>query len=590
MNRNLVKKVISEGGNITPLLIPSSETNGTGLMNPSIYDDNGNLILNLRHVNYTLYHCEGQQLFNNRWGPLAYLNPENDIHLRTNNFLCNLNSDLSIKDFCRVDTSKLDVEPIWEFVGLEDARVVRWDNKLYLIGVRRDTTTNGVGRMELSEISIENNIVKEISRIRIEPPNNPNSYCEKNWMPILDMPFHFVKWTNPTEVVKVDLTNKTSQTIHLSLDVISNIPDLRGSSQVINYKDYRMCVVHDVALWKNKLQQKDAKYLHRFVIWDKDWNIVKISEPFSFMDGEIEFCCGMTLYKNDLLITFGFQDNAAFTLKVPSNIIDNVIELNDIKEIFIDDISEKSIDINEKLKDFPLVYYISHIDLKNRYNYLENEFNKYGIKYKSNISTNESDTKKDIKGPYLQALNDRAKFCITSHLISIKDWYDNSDTPYAIFMEDDISFETIEYWNFTWNKFMSNLPLDWDCIQLSCIRYNMYNVKLKRRLWDDWSAIAFMIKRDYAKRLLAEYYDGEVFNLDIKNTNLQPIPENILYYIGKTYTIPLFVENIEFKTTFIDRIGPEEHDKLHINSVNFVLNWWKEKGRKTNIKKLMKII
>ena len=65
---NLVKQVIQNGGSIVPIIIPSSETNGTGLMNPSIYVDKGRLVLNLRHVNYTLYHAEGEQLFNNRYG------------------------------------------------------------------------------------------------------------------------------------------------------------------------------------------------------------------------------------------------------------------------------------------------------------------------------------------------------------------------------------------------------------------------------------------------------------------------------------------------------------------------------------------
>ena len=38
------------------------------------------------------------------------------------------------------------------FVGLEDARVVRWNNQLYICGVRRDVYDNGQGRMELCEI------------------------------------------------------------------------------------------------------------------------------------------------------------------------------------------------------------------------------------------------------------------------------------------------------------------------------------------------------------------------------------------------------------------------------------------------------
>jgi FkbM family methyltransferase len=316
MVNNFVKQVIENGGSIHPLLLPSTETGGTGIMNPSIYIDGNNILCNIRHVNYTLYHCEGEQLFGNRHGPLAYLNPENDIKLRTNNFLAELNSDFSIKKYNKVDTSKLDIEPVWEFIGLEDARVVRWNGKLWYCGVRRDTKTNGEGRMELSEIEISKKGVKEINRYRIEPPNDPNSYCEKNWMPVIDMPFHFVKWTNPTEVVKVDINTGTSQTIVLKNGVTQN-QNFRGGSHIIPFKGGRMCIIHEVDLWKNKLQQKDAKYTHRFIVWDNDWNIKHISEPFSFMDGEIEFCTGLTEYNNNLLITFGFQDNAAYLLKMP---------------------------------------------------------------------------------------------------------------------------------------------------------------------------------------------------------------------------------------------------------------------------------
>ena len=318
--QNLVKQVIQSGGSISPLIIPSDLTNGTGLMNPSIYVDKGKLILNLRHVNYTLYHCENEQLFNNNWGPLVYLNPENDIHLRTTNWLCELNDDLTIKKWNKVDTSKLDVEPVWEFIGLEDGRVVRWDDKLYMCGVRRDTKTNGEGRMELSELKKH----KEVKRSRIEPPNDPNSYCEKNWMPVTDIPYHFVKWANPTEVVKVDPETNTSETVILK-DGVGPHQNLRGGSQIIPYGDDRICIIHECDLWKNQLGQKDAKYTHRFVIWDADWNIKHISESFSFMNGEVEFCCGLAEYQDNLLITFGFQDNAAYILKSPKEVINKFI-------------------------------------------------------------------------------------------------------------------------------------------------------------------------------------------------------------------------------------------------------------------------
>jgi hypothetical protein len=309
------------------LLISAADSRGMGLCNPSVFIDHDEIWLILRHTNYILYHCENRQTFNSRWGPLSYLNPENDPHLRTTNYLCKLTPDLDIERYWKIDTSARDKEPLWEFVGLEDARLVRWDGHLYGIGVRRDTTVNGQGRMEFSEIELKDGTAREIGRYRIEHPVDPNWYCEKNWMPIIDMPYHFVQWTNPAIVVKADLA--TLKSWHArepdEADKVENMPFLRGSSQVVPWRDYRVCLVHDCDLFKNCIGQKDATYMHRFVVYDRDWDIVRIGEPFSFLDGEIEFCCGMAIYKDDMLISFGFQDNCAFILRVPAKMIPEVL-------------------------------------------------------------------------------------------------------------------------------------------------------------------------------------------------------------------------------------------------------------------------
>ena len=135
-------------------------------------DDDGELLLILRHINYTLYHAENNQRFPSIWGPLSYLHPEEDQRLVTTNYLCRLDSDYNITDFTKIDTSAHDVKPIWTFVGMEDARLVKWNGKYYGTGVRRDTTTNGVGRMELQELEIDKEAftAKEVSRVRIEAP------------------------------------------------------------------------------------------------------------------------------------------------------------------------------------------------------------------------------------------------------------------------------------------------------------------------------------------------------------------------------------------------------------------------------------
>lgn len=322
---NFVKLALENGGSIHPLIIPSSELKGPAITNPSIYNDNGKILVNLRNINYTLYHSEKKK-FEHHWGPLVYIHPENDWRLRTWNVMCEMDEDMRIKQYHRVDTSDFPDKELWEFVGLEDARIVRWSGKLYICGVRRDLDKIGTGRMELSEIEITDNGVKELKQYRIPAPGNDDSYCEKNWMPILDMPFHFVKWTNGTEVVKYDIkTGKTTQVVITNWRDLGCI-DLRGGSQVIPLgENYRFCLNHETYLFQSEQGRKDGTYRHRFIVWDKDWNISKVSKQFSFLNGEIEFAVGMCEYGNDYLITFGFQDNGAYLLRVSQDFVKQFI-------------------------------------------------------------------------------------------------------------------------------------------------------------------------------------------------------------------------------------------------------------------------
>jgi len=314
-----VNMALENGGKIEPLILPAEESKGLGLCNPSVYIHNNKILLNLRQLNYVLFHAEMNR-HEHIWGPLCYLNPENDIKLRTTNYLCYLDDDLQMTKYIKVDTTGFDREPLWEFIGLEDARLFVWDEKMFLCGVRRDTTTHGEGRMELSEIIIKDDSVTEISRTRMPAPGKNDSYCEKNWMPILDQPYHWVKWSNPTEVVKFDPVSKTTVTTKLG-QYYPLERDLRGASQVIPFLDGYLTLTHETYLHRSERDLKNATYRHRFIFWDKNFNVVKFSKEFSFMGAKIEFCCGMAEYNGNILITFGYQDNAAFIMQAPTNFI-----------------------------------------------------------------------------------------------------------------------------------------------------------------------------------------------------------------------------------------------------------------------------
>ena len=320
---SLAKHTLNAVGKIHPLIIDSDLNNGLGLMNPSIYLDGDKTIINLRAVNYTFYHSE-EKLFQHQYGPLTYVHPENDIRLRTWNYYLELDENYQISRVNKIDTSKFPEKELWDFVGLEDVRIFKWDGKLYTSGVRRDLDPTGIGRMELCEIEVLEDHVVELSRFRIPPPIDSNSYCEKNWMPILDLPYHYIKWANPTEVVKVDPKKETCEQVFRGEH--KAIPrDLRGGSQVISWKDHYLAITHEVDLFNSEVGRKDAVYRHRIILWDKNWNLIKWSKDFSIMGGHVEFCIGLAYRNKEFLLTFGFQDNAAYLLTVPESVIEEFL-------------------------------------------------------------------------------------------------------------------------------------------------------------------------------------------------------------------------------------------------------------------------
>ena len=343
MKTSLVSQLLGKGGAIKPLIIPHEQSAGLGLCNPSIYrlGDTTKYLINVRHVSYYLHHCEGDQKYQTPWGPLNYVRPDEDPHLRTKNYMCDFNlRNMELRNPREINTEKFTKEPEWDFVGLEDGRIVQWEGKTYMTGVRR-YAPDGKGRMVLSEIEITKKGVKEVGRYIIDPPEGPDAYCEKNWMPILDKPFHYVKWSNPIEVVKVDVNPKwknnpkkyrcPSTIVHKGddKDKLDFQLDPRGSSQMINYKDGYLTVVHECDYWHNNKDDRDAHYYHRFMQYDKKFNLIGYSQPFKFMDGRIEFCCGMAMHPdgNDVYITFGFQDNTAYLVQVPGSYLEENLSL-----------------------------------------------------------------------------------------------------------------------------------------------------------------------------------------------------------------------------------------------------------------------
>lgn len=313
----LVKAAIQHGnGMIRPIVFDWDRSKGVALMNPSIYNDNGQLRAVVRCVNYTLHHSEMNK-FPHWGGPLQYIHPETDVRLATENFIIDLDDNLEITKVRYVDMQLNAEKPLWEFHGLEDARLFRWDGKLYMCGVRRDTTDNGQGRMELSEIELEDNVAVEVSRTRVPSTGNDDSYCEKNWMPIEGMEYKWVKWSNPTEIAHYSMNEHKTYSYMNEFNRFPISDEIRGGTHVIKVDEYYVGIGHSVRLWKPYSGEKDSDYTAHIMVWDENWNIVNITPRFRFMNAKIEFQCGLTHANNgDLIVSFAEMDNGCYCLQM----------------------------------------------------------------------------------------------------------------------------------------------------------------------------------------------------------------------------------------------------------------------------------
>lgn len=254
----------------------------------------------------------------------------------------------------------------------------------------------------------------------------------------------------------------------------------------------------------------------------------------------------------------------------------------------------------KKLDNFPSVYYLSLEESVDRRENLEKQFKDFNIhNINPLISKRFQECNDVVHGEQVHTLLDASKGCCTSHMRCIKKWLTETDEPYAFFCEDDLSLETVKYWNFTWQEFVDNLPDDWECVQLLLIRDEMTEIKIRERNFYDWAATAYILKRELAQRIVDRYHYDDEFHFDVP-FGYQPIVENLVFScLGTVYTFPLFVEEVKrFNTCILDS---EEFEGLkdqwtiidgqgpaHIESYKYVINWWKNVGCKLKIEEIPK--
>ena len=269
---------------------------------------------------------------------------------------------------------------------------------------------------------------------------------------------------------------------------------------------------------------------------------------------------------------------------------------------------------------------------EDRAEFMKAQANRYGFNlYLHKVKDFYTNRQYKISGKFINETNFEPKnlwsfsYCtFVAYIEALKVWLRDTNEDVVIVCDDDTDFSTSEYWNFTWQDFFARLPKNWQCTQLIRMRKN-----LDIHLADDWKEKqreevlslhngseeiytlqyrfinrampspncgggVFMLKREYVKKLINQYTKDDEYILDLvglpPGTVSFPYPEMLMVSLGgfATYNFPMFVENINLNSTYFNcEMGGDSWIRVHVNSYDFYVNFWKENARLTTLDKLM---
>ena len=248
-----------------------------------------------------------------------------------------------------------------------------------------------------------------------------------------------------------------------------------------------------------------------------------------------------------------------------------------------------------KLQQIPEPNIINLIDCPDRKAYTESEFSKLGC---SDIHVHvyeryNKDSIKFIGDPKL--LEIMTKGVTSSHLLTIKWWYENTDEEIGLFFEDDVDFEPVKHWNFTLMEFIEGIKAEWGALHLCNVFEYPYDkdteyppMMLRRRnLWDH-GLQAYALKREYAKKIIDYYFIETENNSAIAIHYKMPLgaapsfENNVMHGFGPVYTFPLFNQNvIDFRSKNIYYYNKQADSAIY--SYEFLTDWWEKKGSQKSL-------
>ena len=243
--------------------------------------------------------------------------------------------------------------------------------------------------------------------------------------------------------------------------------------------------------------------------------------------------------------------------------------------------------LNDKLRDLPRIYYFNLDNRVDRKEYMESQFDYWKISNYDRVSgTKYLASQKEqwinlILGDiYFFGMMPQVTANAMTHIEFLNTWLKTTSDPYLILMEDDYDLNLIEYWHFDWEYLMNNIPYDWDCIQLGYESNKQIKFYLSPKESIGTYFGACMLTRKYVEKIVYLHYNDGIFLFNKKNNHYQFLVEgngiSVDYFIcgnGKTYCLPLITMNTNL-LSYEDSIVSKGNCSHHQQCKDIYYNWW----------------
>ena len=241
--------------------------------------------------------------------------------------------------------------------------------------------------------------------------------------------------------------------------------------------------------------------------------------------------------------------------------------------------------LKNKLKNIPKIYYLNLDHRIDRREYMETQFDYWGISDFSRISASKylSTEKESWQHLILDNFIEYQTSIVAnslSHLDILKTWLKTTDEKYLFLMEDDYDLSLIEYWNFDWEYLMNHIPENWDCIQLGFENDDFIPFFL-HPTYHSHGFGPCILKRKYVEKLVSLHCLGDKYKLNLyigdkRYQKMSGTIDHLLIKSGLSYSIPLITNNPHLGSD----INPYGEPRLWFEECrDLYYNWWKNEHR-----------